>query len=379
MPFVFVAPGQQLTPRSGSTFRGLLNSGGDDLATALQTFAAAVDTVTDGLSATEVVSSVLEDVFGPVRETLDIGPEIEVADIVSFRAEGGTVAGLLRALQPALRLGTPEPLPLRRHGSTTAAVLGVAEALLNADRGSAVVACDDFGDHLDAGAAEHLARELRDSCDQMWMSTRRPDAARAFRPYETVRLSLRTGKRAAHQLTPPAGKRELNVLRQLHLQLLPAMSSRAVVVFEGRHDVAALTAISQRRTKEVVPAAYGVRFVESEGHTEVVKICKLARQLGFRVIAGLDFDKPGEGADTSFAEAVRVADDVVRLPERFAIERALVYGVLRRELIEVFTVLDQEWRLGLTGLEELDDADLEKRVAKALHSSGLHTQSMCSC
>jgi putative ATP-dependent endonuclease of OLD family len=374
LPFIVLLPGQPLTLRPGSTFRELLNSGGDDLATALQALSSAVDSATDGLSATEVVSAVLDDVFEPVRGTLDIDAETAIADIVSFRAEGGSVAGLLRALQPALRLGSPDPLPLRRHGSTTAAVLAAAEALLVADQGGAIVVCDDFGDQLDAGAAEHLARELRKSCDQLWMSTRRPDAARAFRPDEMVRLSLQTGERAAYQMIPPANKRELNVLRQLHLQLLPAMSSRAIVVFEGRHDVAALTAISERRAGKLAPAAYGVRFVESEGHTEVLKICKLARQLGFRVIAGLDFDKPGQGADTSFADAQLVADDVVRLPERFAIERALVYGVPRQNLIDAFTELDQEWRLGLADMEQLRDGDLEKRVAKALHSSGLHTQ-----
>jgi hypothetical protein len=374
LPFIVLTPGQPLTLRSGSAFRELLNSGGDDLASALQALSAAVDTATDGLSATEVVSTVLDDVFDPVRGTLDIDADTAIADIVSFRAEGGSVAGLLRALQPALRLGTLDALPLRRHGSSVAAVLAAAEALVVADQGGAVVVCDDFGDQLDAGAAEHLARELRNSCDQLWMSTRRPESARAFRPEEMVRLSLRTGERTAHQMVRPLDKRELSVVRQLHLQLLPAMSSRAIVVFEGRHDVAALTALSQRRTGTPTPAAYGVRFVESEGHTEVIKLCKLARQLGFRVIAGLDFDTPGQGADTSFAEARQVADDVVRLPERFAIELALVHGIPRQNLLNAFTELDQQWQLGLAGIDQLNDSDLEKRVAKALHKSGLHAQ-----
>jgi hypothetical protein len=374
LPFIFLTPGHPLTLRSGSAFRELLNSGGDDLATALQALSSAVDDATDGLSAAEVVSAVLDEIFEPIRGTLDINAETATADIVSFRAEGGSVAGLLRALQPALRLGSPDALPLRRHGSTTSAVLAAAEALVVADQGGALVMCDDFGDQLDAGAAEHLARELRNSSDQLWMSTRRPEAARAFRPEEMVRLSLRTGERTAHQMIPPSDKRELSVVRHLHLQLLPAMSSRAVVVFEGRHDVAALTALSQRRTANPMPAAYGVRFVESEGHTEVIKICKLARQLGFRVIAGLDFDKSGQGADTSFAEAQRVADDVVRLPEGFAMELALLHGVPRNELLNAFTELDQQWGLGLDGIDQLNDRELRKRVAKALHKSGLHAQ-----
>lgn len=374
LPCIFLTPGHPLTLRPSSTFRELLTSGGDDLTAALQALSSAVDTATDGLSATEVVSAVLKDVFGPVRGTLDIDAEAAVEDIVSFRAEGGSVAGLLRALQPALRLGSPDTLPLHHHGSTTAAVLAAAEALVVTHRGGSLVVCDDFGDQLDAGAAEHLARELRNSCDQLWMSTRRPEAARAFLPEEMVRLSFRTGDRAAYQMVPPSDKRELSVVRQLHLQLLPAMSSRAIVVFEGRHDVAALTAISQCRTGKATPAAFGVRFMESEGHSEVLKICRLAQQFGFRVIAGLDFDKPAQGADTSFAQAQEIADDVVRLPERFAIELALVHGIPRQDLLDAFTELDQQWQLGLAGIDQLNDRDLEKRVAKALHKSGLHAQ-----
>lgn len=374
LPFVFLAPGQPLTLRSGSALRELLEASGDDLAATLQALSDAVDAATDGLSATAVVSTVLDEVFATVRGTLEIDVQAAIADIVSFRAEGGSVAGLLRALQPALRLGVSEALPLRRHGSTTGAVLAAAEALLLAHRGGALVACDDFGDQLDAGAAEHLARELRNSCDQLWMSTRRPEAARAFRPDEMVRLSHRTGERRAYQMAEPADKKELSVARQLHLQLLSAMTSRAIVVFEGRHDVAALTAISHRRTRHAVPAAYGVRFVESDGHTEVIKICRLARQLGFRVIAGLDFDAPGRGADTSFAEAQEVADDVVRLPARFAIERAIVHGVPRQNLVDAFTTLDGQWELGLSDIDQLNDRDLEKRITKALHKTGLHAQ-----
>ena len=41
-------------------------------------------------------------------------------------------------------------------------------------------------------------------------------------------------------------------------------------------------------------------FVDG-GHGQVPKVCKLARQLGFRVIAALDCDVLGAGADLSFA------------------------------------------------------------------------------
>ncbi|ROS38494.1 hypothetical protein [Amycolatopsis thermoflava] len=78
-----------------------------------------------------------------------------------------------------------------------------------------------------------------------------------------------------------------------------------------------------------------VRFVESERHTEVIKICRPARQLGFRLIASLDFDKAGHDADASFAEGQRVTYHVIRLPERFAIKMALVHGGPRASAVEV--------------------------------------------
>jgi len=138
-------------------------------------------------------------------------------------------------------------------------------------------------------------------------------------------------------------------MRQLHLQLLPAMSSHAVIVLEGPHDVAALTELSQRRRNP--PAAYGVRLVDGGGgHGTVPKVCRLARQMGFRVIAGLDYDGVGSGADTSFTELQQIADDVARLPEGFAIERALVHGIDRQVLIKTMTELDTQWGLICPGL-----------------------------
>lgn len=375
LPFLSLEAGQSLTLRSGSAFRELLASGGDDLAAALQALSEAVDGATDGFSANAVVRTVLSDVFDLVRGNLKVDSDAAIEDIVGFRAEGGSVAGLLRALQPTLRLGTQDALPLRRHGSTTAAVLAAAEILVAARRGDAVVVCDDFGDQLDAGAAEHLARELRRSCGQLWLSTRRPEAARSFQPAEMIRLSRHDGERQAFQLAEPTNRHELVAMRQLHHQLLPAMSNQAVVVFEGAHDVSALTAVSQRMCTPPPPAAYGVRLIDAGGHGGVSKVCGLARRLGFRVVAGLDFDEVGVGADTSFTAVQKVADEVVRLPEGFAIERALIHGIDRTVLIRVFGELDTQWGLDLTGLEDLDERRLARKLEKQLkQKSGLHAQ-----
>lgn len=111
LPFVSLEVGQPLALRQGSAFRELLDAEGDDLALVLSGLSEAVDGVTDGLSTTEVVSAVLEQILTPVRGALGVEPEDAVGELVSFRAEGGSVAGLLRALQPALRLGNVRSSP----------------------------------------------------------------------------------------------------------------------------------------------------------------------------------------------------------------------------------------------------------------------------
>jgi hypothetical protein len=160
------------------------------------------------------------------------------------------------------------------------------------------------------------------------------------------------------------------------------MSARTVVVFEGPHDVAALAAVSDRFAHQAgfpVPAAYGVRLVAASfadgGHGMVPKVCRLARQLGFRVIAALDFDKAGLGADESFATAQDVADEVVRLPLGFAIERALLHGVPGDALRAAMAALNAAWQLNLRELDFPDDDKLRSASKKALkQKSGLHAE-----
>ena len=383
LPFAAITPGRPLTLQPDGKFRALLADAGGDLGRTLDALLAAVDTATDGLSGADGVRQALAEVMEPVRPTLDIAPGDPVEELVQFRAEGGTVAGLLRALQPTLQMdGTGPHLPLRRHGSTTGAVLAAAEAMIAARRADAVVVADDFGDRLDAGAAEYLAGELRGACAQLWLSTRRPETARAFPVTEVARLTRHGGRRQVHQVSPPSDRSELSAMRQLHIQLLPAMSARTVAVLEGPHDVAALTAVGDRFARSAsipAPAAHGVRLVAASfgegGHGAVPKVCKLARQLGFCVVAALDFDEPGAGADLSFTTAKDAADEVVRLPEGFAIELALVHGIPLDVLREVMTALNRTWQLNLQGLDTADEKKLQVTAVKALKQrSGLHAQ-----
>lgn len=383
LPFAAITPGRPLSLRPDGKFRMLLANAGGDLGKILDALLAAVDTATDGLSGTDGIRQILAEILEPVRPTLAIAPGDLAEHLVQFRAEDGTVAGLLRALQPVLQMDEAAPyLPLRRHGSTAGAVLDAAEAMITARRADAVVVADDFGDRLDAGAAEYLAGELRSSCAQLWLSTRRPEAARAFQVTEVIRLTRHGGQRQVHRVPPPSDRSELIALRQLHVQLLPAMSARTVVVFEGPHDVTALTAVCDRFAHYAgfpVPAAHGVRLVAASfadgGHTMVPKVCRLARQMGFRVIAALDFDKAGSGADESFTAAQDVADEVVRLPLGFAIERALLHGIPGDDLRSAMTTLNTAWQLNLRESDLSDDDKLRNVSKKALkQKSGLHAE-----
>src|ERR1039457_3833086 len=143
----------------------LLSNAGGDLGKILDALLAAVDTATDGLSGTDGIRQVLAEIMEPVRRTLAIAPGDLAERLVQFRAEDGTVAGLLRALQPVLQMDQSGPyLPLRRHGSTAGAVLDAAEAMITPRRADAVVLADAFGDPRHAGGAEYLPGRLRSSC-----------------------------------------------------------------------------------------------------------------------------------------------------------------------------------------------------------------------
>jgi hypothetical protein len=103
----------------------------------------------------------LRAVIDPVASTLGLEPE-NLAEQVTFVPAGVALGALLRALEPTLQLdGAQLRLPLLRHGSTAAAVLAVAELIARGQRNDGLVAIDDFGEHVDAATAQHLASTLR--------------------------------------------------------------------------------------------------------------------------------------------------------------------------------------------------------------------------
>jgi hypothetical protein len=379
LPFLVPSLDRPLALTAQGSFRRLLEQRGpDDTAQALRDMAAGMDELSAKLSTAPAVMDGLEAVLAPVRRAL--GLSASASDTVRFLPDGGSVTGLLRALQPTADLADGAGfLPLRRHGSTITGLLAAAEALAACGHAEAVVALDDFADTLDVASAERMAGMLRASVGQLWLSTRRPETARSFAPDELVRLARADGQRAIHRAHIAVSDDERAAARHLHRQLLPAMTAQAVVICEGVHDSTALCALADRLDREqsiAPPTAYGVRLLDAGGITEVPRLCELARSLGFRVVAAIDWDHDNVEAARRLAAIEEHAHGVVRLPHGAAIERALTDGVPRDGLIIALRQLERVY--GLTLPDDLDGRadqtvhDLAVRRLKRHH--GLHAE-----
>lgn len=303
------------------------------------------------------------------------------ASAFGFTAEDGSMAALLRAVQPTLELDADVGrLPLASHGSTTRAVLAAAEASAVAHTDHAIVLADDFGDQLDASATEYLASRLQRRQGQLWLSTRRPEAVSAFEATDLLRLTRHEGSRQNFQLLPTGDRKERVRRRYLSTLLAPAMSARAVVILEGPHDLEAYTALDRRRHRDLSKrpfSACGMRLVcaSASGHeggkSELPKLAQLADDLGFEVRVVLDGDKPG--SDQELIDDLRnVADLIVRLPPRTAVEEALLSGLAAEALRPMLESLNDGHDLGID-VEDLDDVQIHEECAKALkRKGGLH-------
>jgi putative ATP-dependent endonuclease of OLD family len=338
LPFIALRRDPPLQLRAEGMLRGLIEeTGAATLATALETLGTDVAIATTSFSGTAVIRAQIAEVLGAGAGLLMelTGPAPE--DRFSFITEDGSTAALLRAVQPAAELDLAGPLPLSVHGSTARGILVTAEGAVSARTPASVVAVDDFGDDLDAAAAEYLAAWLRRDAGQVWLSTRRPEAVRAFRPEEVVRLTRSHGQRRQHRLPPTTDRKQRGVRRQLQLLLLPAMTARTVVLLEGPHDAEGYLAVADRRLRVsgvAPPSAYGMRLVAppgSEGGKDrLPQLAQLAIDLGFHVRVVVDHD--GVGKDVALlAELQALAEAVIRLPNRSAVERALVAGLSQHQ------------------------------------------------
>lgn len=249
------------------------------------------------------------------------------------------------------------------------------------DAQGAVILADDFGEGVDIDAAIHLAATLRSRAGQLWLSTRIGALGQCFRPDETVRLTVASnGTRTAYAGQQPTTRPERVAARHLHLQVLPAVSAKTVVIVEGPHDRAALTAAAMKlHGEDGIPLLAAQRIAildagaadQSGGHTAIPRLARLARSLGFHVVAVIDWDRDAAIAQQCLTENLANADVVLRWPQGHAIERAIVSGL--EEAVVRTALRDVSQALMVAPDFDLDatvGADLAKRTAKFLKSSG---------
>lgn len=347
LPVQFVDSAPALQLRAEGVLRALLadaDPGGLD--SALTDLDSAVHAATGSFSETEVVTSVLDKV-------IDSGPRtlfgIDDSADISFLTDDGSMAALLRALQPAISMSAAGALPVRSQGSTLESVLSAAEAIAAArDAQSGVVIIgDDFGDRLDASSSEHMARLIHVTAGQAILTTRRPEVIRAFDPGELVRLTVSHGERRQHQLSAVTDKTGRVNRRLILEQLLAALSARTVVLLEGPLDVEGYGALASRLFRKTNESHHslpgnGIRLVAPPGSdggvTRLPAIAEIALELGFHVRAIIDNDKPGH-EDPAVGVLAGMVEQLVVLPTRTAVEAALIRGVPGDQLREAVETL----------------------------------------
>lgn len=368
-PFLVVRGGAPLQVRAEGTLRALMEDrDSENLADAIRTLETEIAEATENFSGASVVADGITQVLAAGAGNL-LGTDDP--ENVTFAPDDGSIAGLLRALQPALELDGAGFLPIASHGSTASAILTASEAVVagkNADEGL-VIAIDDFGDELDAAAAEYLAILLRRDSDQVWLSTRRPEALRAFEPEEVLRLTRRGGQRLQHRLAPTTDRKTRRARRDLLDQLLMAITARTVVLLEGPHDLEGYGALATRLAKSKRPghpvlAAHSTRLVcapgESGGKDALPQLATLAAQLGFAVRAVVDDDKPGQN-DGLYDQLELITEQLVVLPPRTAVEAALVRGVAVSELRKALDALVEAYDLDID-VAAIEDDDMESTI-----------------
>lgn len=379
LPVQFIDDVPALQLRAEGALRTLLAasdpSGLDD---ALSQLDENVRSATGEFSSAAVVTKVLSKVLKAGPTTLF---DVADASVIDFVADDGSLAALLRALQPALSLDAAGPLPIRSHGSTIRSVFSVAEAIAAAREAESgvVVIGDDFGDALDASSSEYMAGLLHATAGQSILTTRRPEVVRAFKPEELIRLVRTEGGRSQHQL-PAITDKAARVTRRLVLdQLLAALSARTVALVEGPLDAEGYGALATRLFKKTGKrkhslAANGIRLIAPPGSdggvSRLPAMARIALQLGFGVRAVVDNDKPGH-EDPAVAELEPLTEQLVVLPDRTAVEAALVRGIPGANLREVVEALAG---LGMPALPDgiEDDAVAEHLIAtKVLKKQGL--------
>lgn len=348
---------------------------------ALQEMREGIDRLSGDLALALPVIGALEATIEVLRPYLET--DARAQDVVRFLPDEGSLSGLLRALTPALDLGDDVGfLPLSRHGSTTRAQVSMAEAIATSNHDRAIVTVGDFADSLDTASAQRLAGLLRRACGQVWLSTRRPEVARSSEPAELIRLTRteQPGRRNVHNGSSPTTRAQRVAARELHRQILPAMTARRVIVVEGPHDAGAYSALAERREEmdgTLTPEAYGIRIIDGGaggGIDQAARLAEMCRSLGFRVVSLVDYDRDELEAASRLAALQAASDAVVRLPRGMAVEAAILDGLTDADVVTALGDIVATYRLPLPdGWESLAGDDLRKEAISALKSNnGLH-------
>ena len=371
LPVQFIDSTPALQLRAEGALRALLTAEDPDgLDEALSDLGHGVTSATDAFSETSVVNQTLTNVINAGPHDLF---DITDASAIEFLPDDGSLAALLRSLQPAISMNSAGPLPARSHGSTLQTVLSIAEAVAAARKASSglVVIGDDFGDGLDAASAEHMAGLVHSEASQAILTTRRPEVIRAFTAEELIRLTTSHGERKQHRLPAASGK-AARVTRRLVLeQLLAALSARTVLLVEGPLDAEGYATLSKRLFAQTSQrhhslSANGIRIVAPPGPeggiTRLPAIAEIALHLGFHIRAIVDNDKPGQ-EDPAVATLAEMTEMLIVLPTRTAIEAALIRGVPGRTLREIVETLHE------LGMPELPDHLADDDIGEHLISS----------
>lgn len=367
---------------SRGNFRRAINRAeGDDFTKAVEQYVREIAQAAEQFSESHQVRLALENVVMPLRELLDIPVNSDVSQIFQFAPEGGVPSGLLRSLDPTIDVGdNAGSLPARRRGSTTATLFRIAEALaLSSEAG--LIAIDDLGDGLDAASSAHLATIIRRNAGQAWVTTRVPAVAEVFEPQQVVRLGRNAGGvRFVCQGQQPANKVEFVTAKHWHRNLIPALSYRSVVIVEGPDDFAALHNLALRTFEEQgvpLPAARGVAFVNagaggSGGYPNVLKLAGAAKKIGLRAVGAVDGDIRPD-VQEYLNQYGNLADVIVRLPDKIAIEAAIINGIPDETLKQV--IKDITVAVDLTeprDFAQLTDTRLTKQAMRFIKDNSLH-------
>ena len=377
--------GRPLRLTTRAPFRSILSlSQGDDFAQSLELLIQELRAGSGNLAESKQLQTALAAVFEDIAWPLGIG-DIPPNDFIRFVPDGGTLPALLRAFSPTINLGDKGGyLPLHRQGSTSEALISTGEALAATHQGSEIIIVDDFGEGMDAASSRFAAQALRSTAKQAWVSTRRGPVAEPFSASEIFRLTRTAGgKRSVFRGQEPSTKHERLAARHRNLQLLPALSAKALIIFEGPHDLAAYDALSARLYEEegaLVPGAHGIHLVHAAaadsagGSSATARLARTAKSLGFRVVTVIDHDKDTDQVKVEVRENVESAHAVVRLPFRFAVERALVSGLDTAVLREALKDLRSAFGLSFD-LQNINDSNLEGLAINTLKSAGgLHAE-----